>query len=89
VCGALDGDRITAAGQVFRMEMHHDGHPEKDDEIANLVEVLEEPTPTPGSRRSSPATSTARSGTWPLPTTGASSTRPATSTWRAAAAAAV
>ena len=27
---SLDGDRITAAGQVFRMAMYHEGHPDKD-----------------------------------------------------------
>ena len=32
-------DRITAAGQVFRMAMYHPNHPDKDYEIANLVEV--------------------------------------------------
>src|SRR5688500_16808648 len=27
---SLDGDRITAAGQVFRMAMYHENHPDKD-----------------------------------------------------------
>ncbi len=40
---SLDGDRITAAGQVFRMAMYHPNHPDKDYEIANLVEVFDEP----------------------------------------------
>jgi uncharacterized protein YndB with AHSA1/START domain len=40
---SLDGDRITAAGQVFRMAMYHPNHPDKDYEIANLVEVFEKP----------------------------------------------
>ena len=40
---ALDGERITAAGQVFRMAMYHEGHPEKDYTIANRVEVFDEP----------------------------------------------
>ena len=39
----VDGHRITAAGQVFRMAMYHEGHPDKDYEIANLVEVFDEP----------------------------------------------
>ena len=43
VNGSLDGDRITAAGHVFRMAMHHENHPDKDYEIANLVEVFDEP----------------------------------------------
>jgi hypothetical protein len=43
VRGSLEGDRITAAGQVFRMAMYHPNHPEKDYETANLVEVFDEP----------------------------------------------
>ena len=43
VRGSMDGDRITAAGQVFRMAMYHEGHPDKDYKIANLVEVFDEP----------------------------------------------
>ena len=43
VRGSMDGDRITAAGQVFRMAMHHPNHPDKDYKIANLVEVFDEP----------------------------------------------
>jgi hypothetical protein len=43
VRGSLDGDRITAAGQVFRMAMYHPNHPDKDYKIANLVEVFDEP----------------------------------------------
>ena len=40
----LGGDRITAAGQVFRMAMHHENHPDGDYEMANRVEVFDEPT---------------------------------------------
>ncbi len=43
VRASVDGDRITAAGQVFRMEMYHEGHPDKDYKTANLVEVFDEP----------------------------------------------
>jgi uncharacterized protein YndB with AHSA1/START domain len=43
VQGSLQGDRITASGQVFRMAMYHPNHPDKDYEIANLVEVFDEP----------------------------------------------
>jgi hypothetical protein len=43
VSGSLDGERISAAGQVFRMAMYHENHPNKDYEIANLVEVFDEP----------------------------------------------
>ena len=37
------GDRITGAGQVFRMAMFHPNHPDGDYRIANLVEVFDEP----------------------------------------------
>jgi hypothetical protein len=40
---ALDGDRITASGQVFRMAMYHENHPNKNYEMANRVEVFDEP----------------------------------------------
>jgi hypothetical protein len=40
---SLDGERITVAGQVFRMAMYHPNHPDKDYKIANLVEVFDEP----------------------------------------------
>ena len=38
-----DGDRITAVGQVFHMAMYHRNHPDGDYEMANLVEVFDEP----------------------------------------------
>src|SRR5437879_12442064 len=40
---SLNDDRITAAGQVFRMAMYHPNHPDKDYKIANRVEVVAEP----------------------------------------------
>jgi uncharacterized protein YndB with AHSA1/START domain len=40
---SLDGDRITATGQVFRMAMYHPNHPDKDYKIANSVAVFDEP----------------------------------------------
>ncbi len=43
VRASLQGDRITAVGQVFRMAMYHEDHPDGDYEIANLVEVFDEP----------------------------------------------
>jgi hypothetical protein len=43
VCQSLDGDRITAAGQVFRMAMYHENHPDKDYKMANQVETFDEP----------------------------------------------
>jgi hypothetical protein len=43
VRASLDGDRISTAGQVFRMAMYHPNHPDKDYKIANRVEVFDEP----------------------------------------------
>ena len=43
VRGSHDDDRITGAGQVFRMGMYHPGHPDGEYETANLVEVFDEP----------------------------------------------
>jgi hypothetical protein len=43
VRGSLDGDRITVAGQVFRMAMYHPNHPDKNYRMANRVEVFDEP----------------------------------------------
>src|SRR5436189_4453044 len=40
---SLDRDRMTAAGQVFRMAMYHPNHPHKDYKIANRVEVFDQP----------------------------------------------
>jgi hypothetical protein len=40
---SLDAHRIAAAGQVFRMAMYHENHPDKDYKIANRVEVFDEP----------------------------------------------
>jgi hypothetical protein len=40
---SLDGKRLTETGQIFRMAMYHDNHPDKDYEMANRVEVFESP----------------------------------------------
>jgi len=39
----LDGERLTAVGQIFRVAMYHDNHPEKHYEMANRVEVVDPP----------------------------------------------
>jgi hypothetical protein len=40
----LDGGKhLTETGQIFRMAMHHDNHPEKYYEMSNRVEVLDRP----------------------------------------------
>jgi len=40
---SLDGKPVTDVGQVFRMKMYHENHPDKFYEMANRVEVLEPP----------------------------------------------
>ena len=39
----VDGKRLTETGQVFRMGMYHDNHPNKRYEMANRVEVFDRP----------------------------------------------
>ncbi|MDQ1403386.1 MAG: hypothetical protein QOG03_1702 [Actinomycetota bacterium] len=39
----MDNDRITAAGQVFRMAMYHPNHPDKDYKMTNLIVVFDAP----------------------------------------------
>lgn len=40
---SLDGKRLTSTGQIFRMAMYHDNHPDKNYEMANRVEVFDPP----------------------------------------------
>src|SRR3954454_17182194 len=40
---SLDGKPISEVGQIFRMGMHHDNHPEGYYEIAHRVEVSAPP----------------------------------------------
>ena len=40
---SLDGKPLTEAGQIFRMAMYHENHPDKDYEMANRVEVFDPP----------------------------------------------
>jgi uncharacterized protein YndB with AHSA1/START domain len=44
VRGAVDPEPLTAAGQVFRMAMYHEDHPDGRYETVNRVRVLERPT---------------------------------------------
>ncbi|HEX7309370.1 polyketide cyclase [Lentzea sp.] len=39
----VDREPLTRTGQVFRMAMHHSGHPDGDYRTANRVELLEAP----------------------------------------------
>jgi hypothetical protein len=38
---ALDGKQLSAVGQIFRVAMYHDGHPDRHYEMANQVIALE------------------------------------------------
>jgi uncharacterized protein YndB with AHSA1/START domain len=76
---AIDRDLITGTGQVFRMAMYHQNHPDGDYKIANRVEVFDEPRAIawmPGSE--SPETGELSFGGWTwrydLEATGPSST---------------
>ena len=40
---SLDGPRLTETGQIFRMAMYHDNHPDKTYEMANKVVVYDPP----------------------------------------------
>jgi len=40
---SLDGKRLTDAGQIFRIAMYHDNHPNKNYEMANKVVVFDRP----------------------------------------------
>jgi hypothetical protein len=41
---SLDGKRLTEVGQVFRVAMYHENHPNKDYEMANRVETFDPPS---------------------------------------------
>lgn len=43
VCEPLDNQVLTAVGQIFRMGMHHDGHPDGDYLMYNRVQVFDPP----------------------------------------------
>lgn len=77
---SLDGERLTAAGQVFRMAMFHENHPDKDYEIANRVEAFDAPRTIewqPGQESSEDGTLNFGGWTWryDLESTAASQTR--------------
>jgi uncharacterized protein YndB with AHSA1/START domain len=43
VRGPLESKPLTAAGQVFRMAMHHPNHPDGNYRVANRVQVFDPP----------------------------------------------
>jgi hypothetical protein len=40
---SLDSEPLTRAGQIFRVAMYHDNHPDKNYEMANKVVVFDRP----------------------------------------------
>ncbi|MGI8577885.1 MAG: hypothetical protein ACR2KG_08180 [Nocardioidaceae bacterium] len=40
---SLDGEHLTQAGQIFRMAMYHDNHPDGSYEMANRVQLFDPP----------------------------------------------
>ncbi len=40
----VDSNRLTAAGQIFRMSMYHVNHPDGTYQVANRVQVFEPPS---------------------------------------------
>jgi hypothetical protein len=48
VCEALDSQRLTAEGQVFRMTMYHPNHPDGNYQMANRVQGSTRRAPSPG-----------------------------------------
>jgi hypothetical protein len=40
---SLDRERLTEVGQIFRMAMYHDKHPDRSYEMANKVQVFDPP----------------------------------------------
>jgi hypothetical protein len=40
----LDSKPLTAAGQIFRISMYHENHPDGDYQMANRVEVFDPPS---------------------------------------------
>ena len=43
VRGSLDGQRLTGAGQIFRVAMYHENHPDGSYEMANQILAFEPP----------------------------------------------
>ena len=43
VCDTVDGTRLTASGQIFRMAMYHPNHPNKNYETVNWVLMFDPP----------------------------------------------
>ena len=56
VCSSVGEDRLTAAGQVFRMAMYHPDHPDGGYQTANRVTVVDPPRVIARGRRATTPT---------------------------------
>ena len=64
VRGPVDTGRLTRPGQVFRMAMYHEDHPDGDYETANRVLVFERPTAVSWETGYDPGDGDLRFGGW-------------------------
>jgi hypothetical protein len=55
---------LTAAGQIFRMSMHHPNHPNGNYQIANRVQVFDSPSAISWEPAYDPGDGTLRFGGW-------------------------
>ncbi|MBO0894046.1 MAG: SRPBCC family protein [Acidimicrobiales bacterium] len=60
----LDGQPLTATGQVFRMAMYHPNHPDGNYEMANRIEVLDRPRAISWKPGQDPGDGNLRFGGW-------------------------
>jgi hypothetical protein len=64
VCGSVDSEPLTAAGQIFRMSMYHHDHPNGNYQTANRVRVFDPPSAISWETGYDPGDGTLRFGGW-------------------------
>jgi hypothetical protein len=64
VSDSLDGQPLSASGQIFRMAMYHPNHPNGNYEIANVVETFDPPHATSWKPGYDPGAGDLRIGGW-------------------------
>ena len=64
VRGPVDTELLTAAGQLFRMAMYHEDHPDGNYETVNRVRVFERPTAISWETGYDPGDGSLRFGGW-------------------------
>jgi hypothetical protein len=64
VCETVGGERLTDAGQIFRMSMYHPNHPNGKYETANRVEAFDPPRAISWKTGYDPGDGTLRFGGW-------------------------